>query len=260
MLQLSSRVAVVTGGAQGIGAVEARFLAQHGARVIIADIQEAPGEALAAELRRSGAEALFTRLDVTSPGDIERAFDLARETWGGVHILVANVGIPGPTAKLVDVSLDEWNKVLAVNLTGVFLCCKAAIPSMQQNGWGRIVIIGSASGKRPLPMRTPYTSTKLALVGLARTLALEVGADGITVNVISPYDVEGPRLDGVFERSAAALGIDKETVRREQIAQTALGRLVRPEDVAQVVLFLCSDGAEAITGQDLNVTAGAVMY
>ncbi len=257
---LDGRVALVTGGASGIGAVEARLLTAAGARVLIADIDEERGHLLVDEIRDCGGDARFLRLDVSSASDIDGASSFIADSYGRLDVLVCNVGIAGPTAELVDVSLDEWNYVVTVNLTSVFLLCKAAIPQMRRHGSGRIVILGSVSGKSPLPLRAPYASTKLALVGLVRSLAHEVGRDGITVNVVSPFDVEGSRLDKVLRAAAAKRNVREEQLRRREIEQTAIGRLVRPEDVAQLVLFLCSHAADAITGQDLNVAAGAVMY
>lgn len=259
-MELSNKVALVTGGTSGLGAAQSRLLAGQGTRVIIGGLEEGRDDAFLAELREAGSEVTFVTLDVTKPADVEAAFALADETYGGVDILVANAGIGGPTAALVDVSLEDWQTALDVNLTGPFLCCKSAIPQMQRKGWGRIVIIGSTTGKRPMALRTPYAASKLGLVGMARSLAHEVGRSGITVNVISPYDVEGPRIEGIFERAAARQGVDKSVVRAAETARTAIGRLVFPEDVARTVLFLCSDAAAAITGQDINVSSGAVMY
>jgi NAD(P)-dependent dehydrogenase (short-subunit alcohol dehydrogenase family) len=259
-MKLSGKVALVTGGTSGLGTAQSRLLASEGARVIIGGREEGRDETLLTELRTAGAEVTFVRLDVTKPAEVEAAFAFADDTYGGVDILVANAGIGGPTAALVDVSLEDWQAALDVNLTGPFLCCQSAVPRMQRKGWGRIVVIGSTTGKRPMALRTPYAASKLGLVGLARSLAHEVGRSGITVNVISPYDVEGPRIEGIFGRAAARRGVDTDLIRQEETARTAIGRLVFPEDVARTVLFLCSDEAAAITGQDVNVSAGAVMY
>ncbi len=259
-MEFSNRVALVTGGTGGIGAVECRYLASRGARVLIGGRAESAGEALVDEIRAAGVDSTFVRMDVTNPDDVESAFALADQLYGGVDILIANAGVGGPTAALADVSLEDWTATVAVNLTGSFLCCKSAVPRMQRKGWGRIVIIGSTTGKRPLPLRTPYAASKLGLVGLARSLAHEVGRDGITVNVISPYDVESPRFEVILERTAARLGVDKSVVQEAEVARTAIGRLVHAEDVARTIGFLCSDDAAAITGQDINVSCGAVMF
>jgi NAD(P)-dependent dehydrogenase (short-subunit alcohol dehydrogenase family) len=176
-----------------------------------------------------------------------------------IDVLVNNAGIAGPTAPLAEISLDDWSRTLGVNLTGVFLCCRAALPYLRRATRGRIVNIGSAAGKKPLVNRTPYTASKLGLIGLGRTLAHELGPDGITVNTVSPGLVEGARLEAVLDTMAAARGIGAEELRAKLVAETALGRGVTEADVAQMVLFLCSSAADSLTGQDFHVNAGSVM-
>ena len=177
-----------------------------------------------------------------------------------LDILVNNAGIPGPTAALVDLTLDQWNETVAVNLTGVFLACKAALPYLERSEHGKIVNIGSVTGKQPLPNRSAYAAAKIGVLGLTRTLAHEVGPSGISVNLISPWLVENARLRGVFSSMAKERGLTAEALRAEMTEETAFKRTVSETDVVEVVLFLCSRAADSITGQDINVDAGAIMH
>jgi NAD(P)-dependent dehydrogenase (short-subunit alcohol dehydrogenase family) len=259
-VDLTGKAAFITGGGHGLGRTLARRYAEAGASVFISGRQKEPLESCAAELRGKGAKAELVVADVSKPDDVQKSFERAVAAFGSVDILINSAGIAGPTTELADLALDDWNETLAINLTGPFLCCKAAIPIMRRAGGGKIVNIGSASGKRPLPGRTPYTASKLGLVGLTRTLAHEVGKYNINVNLISPFGVAGPRLDLVIERQAAARGIDKEAMRAELSSLSPFKRGVTEDDVANVALFLSSSAADNMTGQDINITAGAIMY
>jgi NAD(P)-dependent dehydrogenase (short-subunit alcohol dehydrogenase family) len=163
-------------------------------------------------------------------------------------------------APLGDITLEEWNETIAVNLTGVFLACKAALPYLTRAEHGKIVTIGSVTGKQPLPNRTPYAAAKLGVVGLTRTLAHELGPIGISVNVVSPWLVEGNRLADVISSMSKERGISTDELRAEMTDGTAFKRTVSEEDVVDTTLFLCSSAANNLTGQDINVSAGAVMY
>jgi NAD(P)-dependent dehydrogenase (short-subunit alcohol dehydrogenase family) len=257
---LRGTVAVITGGGRGLGAALAKRYARAGACVVLNGRTEEHLVRTAEEIRCRGGQAECVPGDVSKPEDVGRLFRRAVTMFETVNILVNNAGIAGPTVELVDLSLEEWNETLAINLTGAFLCCKAAIPHMREAGGGKIVNIGSGTGKRPLPMRTPYATSKLGLVGLTRTLAHEVGKYGINVNLISPFLVEGERLDLVIERQAKGRGVEPEVVRDELTALSPFKRGVSADDVADVALFLSSPAADSMTGQDINVSAGAVMY
>ena len=259
-MELDGKIVLLVGGAGGIGQVEARVFAGAGATVAIADRPGCDAETLAREIRAAGGRADAVEMDVTDPVSVDTAFAELAAGLGGLDILVANNGLAGPAKDLTEITPEEWSATVAVNLTGMFLLCRAAVPIMRQRGWGRIVLTGSTTGKRPVAGRTPYAATKLAMVGLARSLAHEVGRDGITVNVISPFDVESPRIEGMFQRMASEQGVSVEEVRRNEEGLTAVGRLVQPADVAQAALWLFSDAAGAITGQDINVSCGAVTY
>ena len=178
------------------------------------------------------------------------------DRFGRVDVLVNNSGVTGPTTPLWDVDPSDWHETFDVNVTGTYLCCRAFLPSMIERRSGSIVIIGSMTGKRPLWGRSPYAASKLAVVGLARTLALEVGPHGIRVNVISPGPVEGERIEGVIRGQAEGRGISADQVRNELTSASPLNRLVPPDDVAATAVFLASSEARSITGEDINVSAG----
>jgi NAD(P)-dependent dehydrogenase (short-subunit alcohol dehydrogenase family) len=257
---LRGRVAVITGGGRGLGAALAKRYAGAGACVVLNGRTEEHLVKTGEEIRCRGGQAEWVSGDVSKPEDVDRLFARALEAFGTINILVNNAGIAGPTVELVDLSLEDWNETLAINLTGAFLCCKAAIPLMREAGGGKIVNIGSGTGKRPLPMRTPYATSKLGLVGLTRTLALEAGKYGINVNLISPFLVEGDRLDLVIERAAAARRVAPDVVRDELTSLSPFKRGVTEDDVASLALFLSSPAADNVTGEDINVSAGAIMY
>jgi len=212
------------------------------------------------EIARTGHDTQVIETDVTDRGSVESMVAQALERWGRIDVLVNNSGIAGPSAPSWQVQAEDWDETIAVNLTGVFSCCQAVLPSMIERRSGAIVNIGSVTGKRPLLNRSPYAASKAALIGLTRTIAEEVGPHHVRVNLISPGTVEGDRIDWVFEQQAMALGRDVDEVRAQFVDSTPLRRLVSARDVANAVTFLGSDESAGITGADLNVTSGLVMY
>jgi NAD(P)-dependent dehydrogenase (short-subunit alcohol dehydrogenase family) len=252
-------VAVVTGGGRGIGRSIARALSLAGYDLVLAARSVSELEGVAGEIEETGSRAVAVPTDLRSRAQIDRLAETAIGL-GPVDLLVNNSGIAGPQGMMWDLDPDEWAETMAVNVDAVFLCSRAFLPAMMERRRGSIVNIGSITGKRPLMGRSPYATSKLALVGLTRTLALETGAFGVRVNLISPGFVEGPRIDWVIDRQAEARGVASEEVREDFTAQSPLGRLTSPEDVASVVVFLASDAAAAITGADINVNSGVVMY
>lgn len=256
---LTDRVAIVTGASQGIGSAIAVALASAGAKVVLAARNEA---GLGETGRRIGDVARWhaVKTDVTSESDVAEMIRQTVRRFGTVHILVNNAGIAGPTALCEDVKLAEWEETLAINLSGPFLCAKAVLPLMKAQRWGRIVNISSITGKRPLPLRAPYASSKLGLVGFTRTLAAEVGSFEITVNAICPGATEGPRIETVIQNLAQTEGVSREEIAARFVQDAALGRFVEADDVAGLVVFLASEAGRNMTGQDFNVSAGLVMY
>jgi NAD(P)-dependent dehydrogenase (short-subunit alcohol dehydrogenase family) len=203
---------------------------------------------------------LVVETDVTSSDSIQQMVQTVTNRHGRIDVLVNNSGVGGPSGTLWEVDPEEWRATFEVNVFGVFLTTRAVLPVMIGQQSGSVVIIGSISGKRPLLGRSAYTATKTALIGLTRTLAVEAGGHGVRVNLISPGFVSGPRLDWVMAAQAQARGIGVGEVQREFEAESAMGRLTEPEDVAEAAVFLASDAAGGITGADLNVNSGVVMY
>lgn len=257
---LQDRVAVVTGGGRGIGRAIALAYAREGARVVLAARSVEGLEETRRAITEMGGEALVVPTDICDEQSVAALAQQTLERFGRVDVLVNNSGIAGPTASLWDIGLADWQETLDVNLTGTFLCCRALLPHMIERSSGSIVIIGSMTGKRALQGRTPYAASKLALVGLARTLAWEVGQYGIRVNVISPGPVEGERIQNVFRSQAQARGISVEEAQKAFLRDAPLSRLVPPSDVAEAAVFLASDMSRSITGEDLNVSVGITMY
>jgi NAD(P)-dependent dehydrogenase (short-subunit alcohol dehydrogenase family) len=256
---MSPRVAVVTGANRGIGRAIAVALAAAGFPVAAAARDPAALADTIAEAEKAGGTAVPVACDVRDEASVAAMAAQATEL-GPVHTVVANAGVPGPTQPLHEVTLADWHGTVATDLDGVFLTFRAFIPGMIQRRAGSLVAISSMTGKRPLPGRTPYAAAKMGVIGLVRTLATELGPYDIRVNSVCPGFVAGPRVEQVMRRQAALRGIPEEKVRAEMTGTSPLGRLVEAGEVAGTCVFLASDSSAAITGEDLNVTAGVVMY
>lgn len=258
------RRVLITAGANGIGLELARAFAATGARVMVCDVSIAALESLPIAL--PGAFGQWA--DVSREDDVAALFDTVDQRLGGLDVLVNNAGVAGPSGPLEGITLADWERTLAVNLTGQFLCARQAIPRLraaqaqrveaaagQGLAWGRACIINlsSAAGQLGMPGRAAYSASKWAVVGLSKTLALELGPEGIRVNAILPGAVEGPRIRAVMSARAQATGRPVEQVARDYTSQSALGRLVTAQDIAQMAVFVASDAAASITGQSLAV-------
>lgn len=257
---LQEKVAVITGGGRGIGRAIAQAFAREGAHLVLASrdvvaLQET--RALVAEYQR---DVLVIPLDLRQEESVQAMAEEALAHFGRVDILVNNSGIAGPTKPLWEISPEEWQETLDVDLTGPYLCCRALLPSMLARRSGNILMIGSMTGKRPLAGRSPYAAAKLGLVGLVRTLAWEVGAYNIRVNLISPGPVEGERIGRVLQGMAEARDISIDEARKLFLRDSPLERMAPPADIASAALFLASDLSGSTTGEDLNVSGGIVMY
>ena len=257
---LKDKIVVVTGGGRGLGRVIALACAREGADLVLASRSVEALQETRAEVESFGRQALVVPTDIRHEDSVRNLAEQALTRFGHIDILVNNTGITGPTAPLWEITPAEWEETFAVNVTGAYLCCRAFLPSMIEQRSGSILFISSMTGKRPLFGRTPYAAGKLALVGLARTLAWETGPYGIRVNVVSPGPIEGERVERVIRNQAQAEGISEDEARRRFTSSSPLGRLVPPGDIADAVVFLASDKAASITGEDLNVSAGTAMY
>ena len=255
-MKLQDKVAVVTGGGRALGRAIALRLAREGADLILAAPEENEIDKTADEILNLGRRATAVVTDVSHDAQVKKMADRALADFGRVDILVNNAGIVGPTAPLQEVSRDDWDQVLAVNLTGAFLCTRAVLPGMIQRRSGKIVNIASTAARNVTAMRSPYAASKWGLIGLTMTVAKEVGKHDIHVNAVCPGPVEGGRINKVIAAQAEEQGRAVEQVTQEYVNQTLLGRFVPAEDVAAMVAFLVSDDANHITGQALEVSAG----
>ncbi|MGH8867478.1 MAG: SDR family NAD(P)-dependent oxidoreductase [Actinomycetes bacterium] len=259
-MRLEGRTAVVTGAGRGIGQQVALVLGRAGAHVVLASRSPDALVQTRARIEADGGTALVVPTDITRQSDVATLAERVEETYGAADVLVCNSGVGGPSAPLWEVDPAEWESTLAVNVTGTFLCCRAILPAMLGRRSGSVVVIGSMTGKRPLMNRSPYATSKTALIGLVRTLAHETGPYGVRVNLVSPGPVEGERIEWVIGRQAEAQGISPEEAREQFTSSSPLRRLVAASDVADAVLYLASDQAGSVTGEDLNVSAGTVMH
>ena len=256
---LREKVAVVTGAAKGLGAAITDVLACDGAQIVLAGRDLEALEAHATQLHGEYPERenLVVTCDVTSEADVQTLIGSAVERFGGLDILVNTAGVIGPIETPAQgVSVHDFRAVLDVNVLGTFLPCKFAIPHLIERGGGRIVNIAGTSGLRGYRNRVAYSSSKWAVRGLTRTLALELGPHDITVNTICPNVTHGERMTKIVNEKARRLGRTPQDVYAEFTAQTALGRFIEDSDIAHAVRFLVSAGGRNVTGHDIVVDAG----
>lgn len=255
--RMSGMRVLVTGAANGIGRVIAERMAEEGARVAICDVQS---EALE-DARRSQPDWLCLHADVSSEADVKRMVQSVVDDFGGLDCLVNNAGIAGPTAPIEEIALDEWEAVQTCNVRGAFLCARACTPLLKAQG-GSLIFISSIAGRIGVPFRIPYASAKWALIGLTKSLALELGAAKVRVNAILPGLTRGPRLDGVIRSRAENAGRSFEEQVSVEVGSTALREMGEALDIANAALYLASQDGRLVTGVALAVDAGldSVMF
>lgn len=242
-------VVLVTGGASGIGgAIAARF-ASEGWRLHVCDADPAAAARFQAETPKASASVA----DVASVAEMDAMFDDVAARYGRLDVLVNNAGVSGPTAPVEEIAPADWDRTVAVDLNGQFYCTRRAVPLLKKAGGGSILFISSSAAFFGYPLRTPYTACKWALIGLMKTLAMELGPQGIRVNAICPGSVRGPRIDGVIERDAAKRGRSAAEIRRLYERQTSLRSFVSADDIANTAWFLASEQGAMISGQAIGV-------
>jgi NAD(P)-dependent dehydrogenase (short-subunit alcohol dehydrogenase family) len=252
---LAGRTALVTGAGSGLGRAIALGLAGAGARVLLTGRRAAPLEAVAAEIEsRYGTPAPVGICDTSQEESVGALVDRFADEQ--ISILINNAGIAGPVAPLTDIGVEEWDEVFAVNVRGIFLMCRGFLPAMIGRGTGAIINLASVSGKRPLARRTPYTASKMAVIGLTTTLAHEVGPLGIMVNTLSPGPVAGPRMTRNFSLEAERTGTSVAQAEEEFVSRSALHRMVTEDEVAQAVLAMLA--MPGLCGADIDLSAGMV--
>ena len=256
MALLEGRVALVTGGARGIGLEVGARLAEHGAAVALADVAADGARQAAEQLRTRGARAAGVAVDVTDEESVARAFDEVEQRLGSVDVVVANAGVLA-LQRAVDLSVADYRRVVEVNLTGTFITCREAARRMvAAGGGGRIVVSSSLFGLRGGVENAAYSSSKFGVIGLVQCLAAELAGDGITVNAVCPGQVDTPMMRDLLTQRAQLTGVPPEEVERRMLSRIPTGRLARPEEVADTYVWLASSLAEYVTGQSIVVDGG----
>jgi NAD(P)-dependent dehydrogenase (short-subunit alcohol dehydrogenase family) len=248
-----ARRVVVTAGGGGIGLIIAKAFVAAGDRVHVCDVNAEAVE----RVTRDNPAITGTVCNIADRAAVERFVEEAVDELGGIDVLVNNAGIAGPTTSVENLDPDEWDSVMAVNLTGPFNVTRLAIPHLKKSGNGVIIMMSSVGGRFGYANRSTYATTKRALIALAETLALELGDHGVRVNTIAPGAVSGPRMDGVLQARAAATGRDLNDVLTDALGIQAIKRFADPQDIAELALFLAGEHATTITGQTFAIDGGA---
>ncbi len=252
MAALVGKVALVTGSARGLGRATAQIFAREGARVVIVDINQEGGEESCRLIKDAGGEAIFVKADVSSSSDVQAMVRAAVNTYGGLDCAVNNAVIDVGPYYLADLTEEDWNRSIAVNLTGVFLCMKYEIKAMLERGGGAIVNIGSGTGQTVAPKIAYYMAAKGGILGLTKVAALDYGASGIRVNAVGPGVMWTPLMHAAAEKAPQHVEYLKSI--------SANGRIAEPEEVAEAVVWLCTPAASNVLGETLVVDGGSGIH
>ena len=254
-LSVRGKRVLITAGAGGIGRAMTDVFYKAGARVHICDVVQTAIDATVKAF--PGVSA--TLADVSKLSDVDQLFADVTKHLGGLDCLINNAGIAGPTGKVEDIPVEEWERCIAVDLNGMFYCTRLAMPLIKAAGGGSVINLSSAAGRLAFPFRTPYSAAKWGVVGFTKSLSMEIGPDNIRVNAIQPGVVEGERIDRVIDAKAKALGISFEEQKKISLERVSMHRMVSPYDIANMALYLASDIGRNITGQAISVCAGVEM-
>lgn len=254
-LGLRGAKVLVTAGASGIGLELVQAFAAEGAVVVACDIDEKAIRQRAVDL----PGVSWLQADVADRAKVAELFDNARAKLGGLDVLVNNAGIAGPTGPVEEIEPEEWDRTLQVNITGQFNCVRLAVPHLRGSDNPSIINLASAAGRLGFPMRTPYAASKWAVVGFTKSLSMELGPSGIRVNALLPGSVDGPRIRSVFEKKAKARGLSVEEVAAAALEATSLGKLIPPQHIAAMAVYLASDIGATISGQAISVCGDVQM-
>jgi NAD(P)-dependent dehydrogenase (short-subunit alcohol dehydrogenase family) len=243
---------LITAGAAGIGLAVARAFHEKGCRVWVCDIAEEKLAEAAAALPGLGT----MRCDVSDPAQVDAFVAAAADAMGGLDFVINNAGIAGPAAPVEEISTEDWMRTQAINVNGQFFVARATVPHLKRNGWGAMVCMASVAGKYAFPLRSPYASSKAAVIAFARGLSVELGPHQIRVNAIAPGVVNGERIRRVFTDRAATKGITYEEMEQVALRAVSLKTAVEPEEIAEMVLYLCAPTGRAVTGQVMSICGG----
>ena len=252
MARVKGKVAIVTGGSLGIGKSTSELLAREGARVAVTDVRNEEGEAVAEQIRQAGGDARYWHLDVSDEDQVQQVTKKVRDAFGSLDVLVNNAGIAGPDKPTHELTLEEWEHVIRINVTGVFLCTKHAIPYMRETGGGSIINLSSIYGLISAPDLPPYHASKGAVRLMSKTDALLYAKEGIRVNSVHPGFIWTPLVEELAEHSEEG----PEAFRGNLAALHPIGHPGEPADIAWGIVYLASDEAKFVTGSELVIDGG----
>jgi NAD(P)-dependent dehydrogenase (short-subunit alcohol dehydrogenase family) len=246
---------LVTAGAGGIGLEITRAFVNEGAKVHVCDVDQHALDAMA----KSDPQVTRSVADVSDRAQVAKLFDEALNALGGLDVLVNNAGIAGPTGRVEEIAPEDWDRCLAIDITGQFNCTRLAVAHLRKSKNASIINLSSIAGRLGYPLRTPYSASKWATVGFTKSLAAELGPDGIRVNAIQPGIVEGERIQRVFENKAKARGVSLEAMLTEVLSVVSMRTMVTPQQIADQIVFLCSERGRTISGQAISICGDVQM-